>query len=257
MDTPLPQRNSVIAKELRIIKVLAILAEVVDKHMLQPTYQLSEDCQFRGLLYKLGSGKPNKQQFLRGIILSVLDDQREEAEVHLVNRAVEELMRDEGVVDIISPASANEFESHLQNLLEEVQEIWRAAQYSTQVFVSDFGYIPDAGSEWPLFEVEAGNSTQVATHEVDNDLVVLLPRILLVLPGKEPKRITTGAVICRSQIRAMIREEREKNRSAEQTIPRARNRSGRTLSMSNDARNGLQRQAFLSQTPASSERSGA
>ncbi|KAF9690426.1 hypothetical protein EKO04_011586 [Ascochyta lentis] len=46
MDTPLPQFNSVVAKELRIIKVLGILAEVIDKHMLQPTYQLSEDCQF-------------------------------------------------------------------------------------------------------------------------------------------------------------------------------------------------------------------
>jgi hypothetical protein len=49
MDTSLPQFNSVVAKELRIVKVLGTLAEVIDKHMLQPTYQLSEDCQFRGL----------------------------------------------------------------------------------------------------------------------------------------------------------------------------------------------------------------
>jgi hypothetical protein len=257
MDTPLPQSNSSIAKELRIIKVLGILAEVIDKHMLQPTYQLSEDCQFRGLLYKLGFTEPNKQQFLRGMILSVLHDQRESAEDYLVNQAVKELMRDDGIENIIPPALVNDFVSQLTNLLEDVQEVWRAAQYSTQIFASDFGYVQDAGSEWPQFKVETGNSKQFATYEVDDDPIVVFPRIYLVLPGEEPKPITAGAVICRSQIRAMIREEREKNRSAEQTIPRARNRSGRTLSMSNDARNGLQRQAFLSQTPASSERSGA
>jgi hypothetical protein len=257
MDTPLPQFNSVVAKELRIIKVLGILAEVIDKHMLQPTYQLSGDCQFRELFYKLGSTEPNQERYLRGMVLSVLQDQRKSAEDQLVAKAIKEFMRDNGIEDVISPGSIKDFMGRLRDVLWDAQEVWRAAQYSTQLLASDFEYVQITGSEWSPFKFQAGKSTHVSTHDVDDDPIVLFPRIYLVIPGEEPKPITAGAVLYKSQIRAMIREERNNNRLAEEISPRSRNRSGRALSMSNDTRNGHKKKTFLPQASASVDRSNA
>jgi hypothetical protein len=138
IDTPLPQLNSVIAKELRIVKVLSILANVIYKQMLQPTYQLSKDCQFKELFYKLRSTKPNKERFLRGRVLSVLQDQQKSAEDHLVAKAVKKFIRDDVIKDIISPGSMKGFVGRLKDVLGDAQDVWRSAQYSTQLLASDF-----------------------------------------------------------------------------------------------------------------------
>jgi hypothetical protein len=255
MDAPLPPSNSVIAKELRTVKVLGILADIINKHMLQPTCQLSETCQFKELLHELGSTHPNKERFLRGMILSVLQDERETAEDHLIDLAIKELMRENGIEDIIPPGSNKDFVSHLKDILGDVQDIWRVAQYSKQMFASYFEHIQIPGSEWSPFKLQASKSAQVPTHDAEDDCIVLFPRIYLMLPGEGLKPITTGAVLSKSQIRAMAREERDNNRSAEKKSIRSRNKSGRTLSMSTDARTGHVRDAFLSQAAASSERS--
>jgi hypothetical protein len=131
------------------------------------------------------------------MILSVLHDQRKSAEDHLVAQAVKKFMRDDGIEDIISPESVKDFVDRLNGILRDVQEVWRAAQYSSQIFVSDFGYIQVAGFEWSPFKFHIGKSTRVPSHDVDDDTIVLLPRIYMVLPGGEPEPITAGAVVCR------------------------------------------------------------
>jgi hypothetical protein len=71
-----------------------------------------------------------------------------------------------------------------------------------------------------------------------------------VLPGEESKPITAGAVLYKSQIRAMIQEGRDNNRSAEQTLPRSQNRSGRALSISDNAQNKHRKDTLLYQAAA-------
>jgi hypothetical protein len=263
-DTPLPQSNSAIAKELRIVKVLAILAELIDKYMFQPTYLLPEVSQFKELLYIIAMKEPETERFLRGIMLAVLEDEQKSAEEQLVIDATKELMRDYGVEDIISPESFTEFEQRLKELLTDAQEAWRAIQYSTHIFATEFDYAQMPAHEWQLFRFRTESTTErddtsssVSTADPENDFVVLFPRVYLMTSKEDPKPITTGTIVNKKRIHAMVREERENAQSAEQTLLHSRNRSGRTLSMSNDGPRGVQmRGPFLSRAAAPERTNG-
>jgi hypothetical protein len=241
--------------------VLAILAELIDKYVFLPTYLLPEESEFKELLYKLSSEEPDKERFLRGMMLSILEDKQEDSEERLVNEAIKELMRRSGVEEIIPRGSNAEFEQRIRDILNDAKDAWRSAQVSTDIFMCEFEYTRTAGFEWTPFKFLAGNiperediSSPTSTHDPDDDFVALIPRIYIVLPGKEPEPITHGTVIRKSHLRAMLLEERESSQSMEQAPRRSRNRQSRTLSMSAEsARNGHTREGFLSQAVAPSK----
>ena len=252
-DVSLPQSNSTIAKELRIVKVLAILAELIDKYLFQPTYLLPEDSQFKELLYRLAPKEPEKEKFLRGMMLSILEEEQKTSEAHMINEAMKELFGEDGVEEVVSQTVITEFKQSLRDLLDEAQGVWQDVQHSTYAFISDFDYTQIDGIEWQLFKFETTDTTEravtsspVSTQDSDNDLIVLFPRIFILISGEEPRPITTGTVVRKSEIRAMLREERENAQSTEQSVLRSKRKPGRTLSMSTDGpRSGHARGPFL------------
>lgn len=254
IKTELPQSNSAVAKELRIIKVLGIFAEVVDKYVLQPTPHIGDESPIKELLLKVGHENPQKENYLRGMLLSVPQDQETEERNPLFDSAIKEIMREDGIEAIITPESSNTFMKQLWDLLETVQKIWRTVQYNTHLLWSDFEVVLIEGCKWEPFTFQVRNSSYVAPKDTDNDLMVLFPRVYLTVPNDQPRPLNRGQVVSRNQIRNLAREEREKIDSVEPTQSRTR-RTGRALSMSTDVRGSLAKEPFLSRTGASSERS--
>ena len=220
-DKPLPQSNSDIAKELRVVKVLAVLADTIQKHLLQPTYQPPEEnYALNQILYHLASVEPKREKVLRGMLLAALEDQRDNAEEQLSEFIVEEVMKRQGVADVVRPEFYDGFVGSLENILSDVQDIWQKVQYSTQVFESSFEGTQVADFEWKVAEPQQDNPSQGQAHEDDNDVVMLFPIIFLV--GNEKRPITTGTIVRQSRISALIKEERRNSRPVDSGPSRPR-----------------------------------
>jgi hypothetical protein len=229
--------------------VLAILADIIDQYLLQPTYQIPEERTFRDFLYQLAPVDPKRERILRGMLLAALQSEREKAEDDLINQAIRELMKVHGVDDIITPGSIDDFEGRLEDILGDVLQTWRAVQYSTQFFTSEFEYVHVNGFDWKYVDFPGTNASQGSKHEDDDDVFVLFPRVYLM--GENERPITAGAVVRNSHIRAMFKQERGNAPSSGQGLPRPRQRPGRAPSMSSDTRNGQTRRAFLSRATES------
>lgn len=239
----LPQSNTEIAKELRVIKVLAIIASAIHKHLLQPTYQpANENGALNGALYDLASVEPKRERMLRGMLLAALEHQRGQAEEQLLDWIMEDIILRQGVGMVVRPDLTDEFERSLDDILSDVQDIWQKVQYGTQVFESQFEVtkVTDFGWRVPGSQL---SQCPIKPGENDDDLVILFPTIFLLSHEKIP--VTTGTIVRKSQISALIKEERHNSRSTEAGPSRPRPRQ-RTMSTSNSARNGAVKEAFLS-----------
>jgi hypothetical protein len=239
----LPQSNTEIAKEMRVIKVLAILAYTVHKHLLQPTYQpANENGALNGALYDLAYIEPKRERMLRGMLLAALEHQREQAEGQLLDWIMEDVIQNQGVGMVIRPDLISAFEGSLEDILNDVQDIWQKVQHSTQVFESRFEVTQVTDFDWRVPGSQLSESP-IQPHENDDDLVILFPTVFLIDHEKIP--ITTGTIVRKSRISALIKEERHNSRSAEAGPSRPRQRQ-RTMSTSNSARTGAMKDAFLS-----------
>lgn len=251
MDKPLPQNNSEIAKELRVVKVLFIIADSVDKHLLQPTYHPPDEISpLKRVLNHLATVDPKRERVLRGMFLAALESQQEGAGEDFISRIINDVVRKHGVGDVIPPELYNEFESSLNDILRHVQGIWRQVQYSTQLFEASFDGSQAKDFAWHVAEPQQSDPSQTQAYDDDDDAVMLFPIISLV--SKETTPITTGTIVRKSRISALMKEERRHSRAAEPGPARPRQRQ-RTMSTSSSARNPTAREAFLSRPAGSAD----
>jgi hypothetical protein len=256
MEKPLPKSNTEIAKELRVVKVLAIIADAIDEHLLQPTYQDSDGkWPLRAILYELARNDATKERVLRGMLLSMLEKGREDAKTQLRNRITDEVMRQQGVGELFIQEDYFEFVGSLMAHLSSIQEIWGTVQYDTQVFMSSFNDFQGTEFQWTVLDDTKNDSLQSPVQEDDEDIVLLFPKISLVSDGD--RCIAPGTIVRKSQIDKLFKEDRRNNRSADAGSSRSRQRPGRTLSVTSSGRNGPVKEPFLSPTVGSSKQSGA
>lgn len=247
----LPQSNTEIAKEMRVIKVLAILAYAIHRHLLQPTYQpANENCALSEALYDLASIEPKQERMLRGMLLAALEHQRDHAEGQMLDWIIEDVVKRQGVEIVVRPDLASAFYSSLEDILSDVQDIWAKVQYSKQVFESRFELTQVTDFAWHVPGLQLSDPSQAQPYDDDDDLVILFPTVFLVSNEKAP--ITTGTIVRKSRISALMKEERRHSRAAEPGPARPRQRQ-RTMSTNSSARNGTAREAFLSRPAGSAD----
>ncbi|KAF2195054.1 hypothetical protein K469DRAFT_2802 [Zopfia rhizophila CBS 207.26] len=253
-NIPLPQSNSAIAKEMRIAKVLAIFAKLVDKYIFQPTYLLIEKSRFRELLRRLASFDPEKERFARGMMLSVFPHEQDEGDKSMVDWVIVHLMETAGVDDILAAEDIPRFEDELEVLLVRAQEVWRSVLRSTQSLGPGFGFADAPNFQWQTFEFQVANITEgaeaippVTATSAEEEPFVIFPRIYL-LKG-EPEPITAGTVLLETQLRAARQEFRESNFKTpftEPTLSPHNSKPNRRASNVEAARNGVAGKPFLS-----------
>ncbi|KAJ4341133.1 hypothetical protein N0V95_007297 [Ascochyta clinopodiicola] len=249
VDKTLPQSNSDIAKELRVVTVLYILANAISEYLLQPTYQSPEyHGSFEGILYNLASIEPKRERALRAMLLAVLEPEREEFEDQLASRVVDEVMQCKGVSNVIRADLKDEFLSNLDEILCDIMDIWQKVQYSNHVFISSFEPTQASDFAWGIPTPSSADASQVPAYVADNDVVVLFPKMARVDDAET--LIAAGTVVRKSQLYAFVKEERNRTQSAEPGPSRPRQRQSRTASMSNGTRIFLPRPAAASNAPS-------
>lgn len=190
---------------------------------------------------------------LRGTLLAALADERDHIEDQQLEDIVEDVMKLQGVEEVIRPDMRIGFETELGDLLRDVQDIWYDVQHSTQVFQSSFARVP--GAQVACFKLRAveplqdgGGGTSPPNDDDDdddgndNDGAMLFPMVVLL--GEEQTPVAMGTVVRTSQMATLIREEGRATRVVEAGPSRPKHKS-RTLSLSSSVRTGQAKEAFL------------
>jgi hypothetical protein len=212
-----------------MVGVLGILTDAINRHIFQPTYVLPEYSRLKELLYMLSSSEPEKERFLRGMLLSILPEEQRPTEEHAVNNTLEELLTRSGIETIIPQESTAQFRHSLKQIIANAQTTWRAAQRSMHIFECEFDYESSPGANWQMFRFHgeddkdgANIPVDVSSDEPSGDIVVIVPQMTFTVQDEDPEPITTGVVVRKSEIRTMLRKERENTQPVEQTPPRSR-----------------------------------
>lgn len=194
---PLPQTNSVHAKQMRIAVVLAHLARAVDKYLFDPTYILGAESGLREVFLDQAVRDYKRESFCRAILLSMpLDEQDIEDRIESV---VEEVVPP--VEDLLSDA-AEQFGADVAEFAMKAYQVWRIMQRTTKRFEPKFNVALGNATSCDSIQfsetliVEPPEAVQGGTDEA---LITILPRLYLIEEGKEPRALMNGTVLRRSQ----------------------------------------------------------
>ncbi|KAE8144678.1 hypothetical protein BDV25DRAFT_166266 [Aspergillus avenaceus] len=159
---PLPCSNTVVAKQMRLAVILAILAREIDTHIFQPIYIAPMDDRFRKVLTDLAASDTEKESFCRSILLSMdpgIQSWRCSASIRTV------VMNVSAYLDELLPKDKRHlFHRSLQQVVQKAADTWKPIQCSRRRYEADFEPAID-DDDWKLFEfpkpdhITAGIST--------------------------------------------------------------------------------------------------
>ena len=251
---PLPQSNSDVAKQMRVAIILGSVAKLADKFLFQPTHLLAEDSGLREVLRKEATIDPQKELYIRGVLLSISSREQEEYGEESVGFVVDDLLEVVDVQVLLSPETLPTFAGELKDLMSQFQQLWMTIQSGKQKLEPSFAANPTTTDRyWNVLDLKAAvedskrPSVPFTTANAQGGTVVI-PRIYHIRPETVPDPITNGCVLQKAHMDAASEEIRKGlpstpftegilNRS--RTLNRSRNRPGRSLSMTtNGALNG-------------------
>lgn len=226
--------------------VLGILARLVDKCLLQPTWLLRQDSGFREHLRHQAPLDPRKERFARGIILSMFPEEQEANCADRIDWVIEYVVKDSGIGALLPPETVETFVEVLEEFLIKVKTCWQAVQCGQQRLEPSFKYHHDAQVEWGEFELNVADRrdgdqpiSPTTIEDEDDEVFVIFPRVFLM--ETTPKPITAGTVVRKSQLHAAAQEARKAQSPApfeEPASSRHRRKSSRAMSMSSNAARG-------------------
>ncbi|CZR66098.1 uncharacterized protein PAC_15999 [Phialocephala subalpina] len=249
---PLPQSNSLAAKQMRIVALLAILARSITQHVFKPTYILGdkdERDEIRSLLVRLADINSKKESFCRALLLSIFPEDQATNGTKAMERVVREVSK--CVRNLVSDAQYESFRSSVDNIVHKASGAWRLVQSTRDKFEPYFDLKHYVDFEWQPLNLDndhigVGDDSAVITED-DKALLMVFPRIYIIADS-ERDPVTPGVMLMKSQS-TLASEEMEKNNPSSPTTSRAGPRSkairSRTMSVAVDRSNG-----FLFQTTA-------
>nr|POE65201.1 hypothetical protein CFP56_34868 [Quercus suber] len=205
---PLPQSNSLAAKQMRSVAVVAIVVRAIDFHIFQPTYLLSPSSDLRGLTIRQAEQEPRKKAMLRAFFQAMLPQDQATAATRQVARMCDETMED--INGLLPTSMIPSFKEQLREIVEDICDIWQQVLRLEPVVEPTF--VLQHYSDW-LWEKLRFDTEQVTIDEgarVPNDAqaeaqLVVFPRFCIVdEEGLDP--VTHGVVILRSQTESAAQE---------------------------------------------------
>src|SRR5882757_9023403 len=91
--TSLPRSNSPAAKQMRVAVVLATLSHYLTTRIFTASYLPEHEEGFRQLLIDMAAKDPSKEQFCRGLMLSVIGDETRQLLAAKVSKVVEDIVK--------------------------------------------------------------------------------------------------------------------------------------------------------------------
>jgi len=254
-NVPLPQTNSVPAKQMRIAVILAILARSLDRYFFHPTYICEEDCKVRSVLLRQAVHNSKKESFCRALLLSMFPEEQETTRGQRMESVIDDVMW--AVKELLTPAKVESFQSELKAFVEDAGNTWKTMQHIRERFEPSFDLVRVEGYEWQtlLFDTNATGEPAIQGGR-DDELLVVFPRLYIVEKNHEPEPLSTGTVLRRSQSLEAAQELEKQPLSptfGRAMLTRTRPQKSRNLSISIHGERTSEAKAFLDQGRGPSE----
>lgn len=160
--------------------MLGILSRQIDQEIFQPNYLLSDKEDLRDVLNGLAETDPEKESFLRSLLLSI--DPEEQTEE--IESRIEDIVQTVSKIlfDLLTKAQYERLQEAIERIVRKAIEIWHPIQYSQNKYESGFASsnLRRAKQNWKTFqfpgqdfeqsEVESGQA-----HQSDYYFVIFPP----------------------------------------------------------------------------------
>ena len=203
---------------MRCALVLAWLMQLIDFELFQPNYIVPVENGIRGNLLREAVRDSRSESFRRAFLLSIFPEEQTQI---LDKRAASVSNSIMWLVEgIIETDQATAFESELQGFIRLACTAWKAIQRLHGRFEPNMDYTVDDSFDWqtlPLEDFEGSNNDGVSTASSTSDVaasspsdeavLVVFPRMYIVKDA-EPKPVTPGIVLMKSQTVTAAQEAR-------------------------------------------------
>ncbi|KAJ5740925.1 hypothetical protein N7493_000797 [Penicillium malachiteum] len=170
---PLCASNSDSAKGMRLAVILAILSREIDKAIFQPSYIPSENGHLRASLSKLVKTDPEKEQFIRSVLLSI---DRDGQETELQSRAKTVVHNvSHYLFTLLSITQYGQLKEKLEKIVETAIKVWRPMQHATKKYETEFDPEEWSHKDDGLFQFPMGTPDQTGLEQPVHDLLVIFP----------------------------------------------------------------------------------
>lgn len=210
LQLPLPRQDSEAARNMRCTLVLAWLMRLVDDAIFQPNYIIPVYTGIRQELLHEAMKDSLNESFRRAFLLSIFPDvQQKVVEDHVAGICKHIMLLVEGIVDF---ESANYLESDLQAFLKSASSIWHTIQRHQDRFEPDMTHTSDESTDWTTLPLQITGPSEFDDKSAvnsgpDEAMLVIFPRLYLVKDA-DPKPVTSGIVLMKSQTLAAAQEVR-------------------------------------------------
>ncbi|KAL5356912.1 hypothetical protein BJX96DRAFT_172045 [Aspergillus floccosus] len=134
---PLPSSNSLAAKQMRLVIILAMLSREIDPYIFQPTYIGGENCPSRQSLTNLAAVNTEKEAFCRSMLFS-LDPESQSKHCQWRVRKIAQHVSSY-LCALLSEEQHSRFCQSLENVAKKAVEVWHPIQRARRKYESDFG----------------------------------------------------------------------------------------------------------------------
>ena len=195
---------------MRCALVLAWLMQLIDYELFQPNYIVPIETGIRSDLLREAAKDSRSESFRRAFLLSVFPEKQTQI---LHERATSVFNCITQLVEgIIQPYQATALESDLQRFIKLACTTWQAIQGLRDRFEPNISYTVDDSFDWctlPFENSERSSSDSVSTTSSTSDeaVLVVFPRMYIV-KDSEPKPVTPGIVLMKSQTATAAQEAR-------------------------------------------------
>ena len=184
--------------------------QLIDSELFQPSYIVPVESDIRGDLLREAMRDSRGESFRRAILLSVSPEEQTRAAHKRAASVFDRIMwLVEGNVEHDQVAA---LKPDLQRFIGLACNVWRDIQKLQDRFEPNMDYTVDDGFDWgtlPFENYESSDNEGVsaASNASDEALLVVFPRIYIVKDA-EPKPVTPGIVLMKSQTKAAAQEAR-------------------------------------------------
>lgn len=203
---PLPATNSVPAKTIRCVVVLAYISRLLVVEIFRVVHLIDRDEGLRHELGCLAQENPSKESFFRSVLIS-LDD--EAGRNRHIQYAAQQTFKQ--VKDLLESGVADKFRTDLESIFEQAAQIWGRLQASNRHYVADLDIAADVSLTWRTIQLSNTklkiDERDVAASVFSTDEVELkvFPRLYIIGP-KGDISVFPGRVLQQSQTTAARQE---------------------------------------------------
>ena len=202
---------------MRIVVVLAIISSYLTTSIFTPTYLPKKETDFAQILIEIAEKNSSKEQFLRGLMLSTIDDLMRADLRSKRSESVEEIVK--LIEGLVGSRTAAVFAKEMRKMVDRASEIW-------QTFETRFSHFEVAQEglhswEWKSLQLDstrvylAERTVNETDFHTDDKLLVVFPRVYTV-DGATDIPVFPGVVLQKTQT-AAARQETIKIEASEES----------------------------------------